>query len=479
MGKEIDTSHFSLTDFAGFETALREETGELANWFHDSRFARAPLTGGYELEAWLVDSQCEPAPVNDEFLHNLNRDTVVPELARFNVELNAPPELLQGTALSAFETYFTDTWEGANSVARDMGIRLMMIGILPTVAQNHLTLPNMTDRERFRALNEQILRIRDNRPLQLNIAGSDSINIQQSNVMLEAAATSFQMHLQVNDDQACRYYNAAQALSGPLLAACGNSPFLFGKSLWAETRIPLFEQAVNVQGSMAERERVPPRVTFGDAYVRDSLMELFVENLERHPVLLPALLSRESGRLEHLRLHNGTIWRWNRPLIGFSASRPHLRIENRVVPAGPSVPDLVANAAFFFGLVHALAIHDPPIEAELPFESACRNFYNAARYGLHADVQWRNRARGSVQTLLLEKLLPEAARSLLRLDFDVREVDHYLGIIERRVRRRRTGTDWQRAFHAAHRAGMRDLTAAYLERQESRRPVCEWDIKVC
>ncbi|MDH3280603.1 MAG: glutamate-cysteine ligase family protein, partial [Gammaproteobacteria bacterium] len=284
MGKEINTSQFSVTDFAGFEEALRDETGVLKSWFNEGRFARSPLVGGYELEAWLVDGRCDPAPVNDEFLGLLRKESVVPELSRFNVELNAPPEFLTGNGLANIQAHLTKTWGSAGAVADRMGIRLAMIGILPTVSQRHLTLANMSDQERFRALNEQVLRIRDNRPLQLDIAGSDSIRMEQSDVMLEAAATSFQIHLQVNDDEACRYYNAAQVLSAPIVAACSNSPFLFGKSLWAETRIPLFEQAVNVQGGTGDRHSVPPRVTFGDGYVRNSLLELFIDNLDRHPV---------------------------------------------------------------------------------------------------------------------------------------------------------------------------------------------------
>ncbi len=479
MGKEIDTSQFSVADFAGFEEALRRETGVLRSWFGERKFARSPLVGGYELEAWLVNGQYGPAPVNEAFLGELSDESVVPELSRFNVELNAPPELLTGNGLAHMERYLKKTWDGARAVADGMGIQLAMIGILPTVTQSHLTLANMSDQERYRALNEQVLRIRNNRPLQLSIAGSDIIQVEQSDVMLEAAATSFQIHLQVNEDEAGRYYNAAQALSAPLVAACSNSPFLFGKSLWAETRIPLFEQAVNVENESSDRHSAPPRVTFGDAYVRNSLLELFVENLDRHPVLLPAHLPRDEQRLEHLRLHNGTIWRWNRPLIGFSESGPHLRIENRVVPAGPSIPDLVANAALFYGLAHSLVAEDEPIETELPFHAARQNFYNAARFGLEAITEWRGGAHGSVRSLLLEKLVPDAARSLKRLDFDVQDIEHYLGIVSRRIRLRRTGTDWQRAFHRLHHCSMSDLTAAYLQRQESGRPVCEWDTKAC
>lgn len=473
MGKEIESADFSLADFTNFEDKLRTETNLLKDWFGEHRFVRSPLLGGYELEAWLVDDELRPAPVNEKFLRKLNNKSVVPELSRFNVEFNAPPEILTGGGLGRLEQSLRESWGDATQMADAMGINLLMIGVLPTVCEEHLTLANMSNQQRYRALNEQVLRMRHNRPLQLHIAGSDSIQMHKHDVMLESAATSFQIHLQVDEADAARYYNAAQIVSAPMVAATSNSPFLFGKSLWTETRIPLFEQAVNVQDNTSDRFPIPPRVTFGTGYV-NSLLELFVENLERHPILLPAACSETSSRLEHLRLHNGTIWRWNRPLVGFAGGKPHLRIEHRVVPAGPSIADAVANAAMYYGLVHSLVTDEGDLAQDFPFDQARQNFYRAARYGLTAEVEWFQGARGTEQTLLLNKLLPAAARALRTLDLDANEIDHYLGIVERRVRFRMTGADWQRDYVAKHGFDMKDLVAVYLQNQQAGEPVCEW-----
>jgi hypothetical protein len=339
-----------------------------------------------------------------------------------------------------------------------------------------LTLENMSNRERYRALNREVLRMRHNKSLQLDIKGKEHLICDQRNVMLESAATSLQIHMQINQQQAADYYNAAQVLAAPMVAATSNSPFLFGYDLWAETRIPLFEQAVNTVDVSAKRHTAPARVTFGDAYIRDSLLELFLSNLENYPVLLPANMSAEPEELCHLRLHNGTIWRWNRPLVGFdNAGVPHLRLEHRVIPAGPSIPDVVANIALFAGLLHSIVYKDGNIARRLPFEHARDNFYNAARDGLDATLQWFDGKSGGVDRLLLELLIPAAGEGLRGLGVDSEDTAYYMDVIERRVRLRRTGSDWQRGFVRRRGKDMTVLAQAYYEAQQSGQPVCEWD----
>ncbi len=477
MGEEIASGRFAQADFDRFQRALRAETEILRSWFRDQAFGASESVAGYELEACLTDAQFEAIPQNEVFLSVLGSESVVPELSRFNVEFNAPPLRLADDALRRMQDHLFLTWSAAQRTASSMGMRLAMIGILPTIRQDQLTLANMSDRERYRALNEQVLRMRDNAPMRLDIQGRERLTLAQSNVMLESAATSFQIHLQVNPSRAVRYYNAAKAVSGPIVAATCNSPYLFGKDLWAETRIPLFEQAVSTTDRRGAGDPATPRVSFGDDYVQESIMELFDRNVARYPILLPAHVGDDPVQLGHLRLHNGTIWRWNRPLIGFeSDGRPHLRIEHRVVPAGPTVVDSIANAALFLGLVHALVETEPELERRLPFERARRNFYRAARDGLDAEADWLDGTRGAVTDLLLEDLVPRARRGLALLHLDTDQTNHYMEIIENRIRRRRTGTDWQREFVAAHDADMTQLTAAYWDRQESGRPVCEWDV---
>jgi len=295
-----------------------------------------------------------------------------------------------------------------------------------------------------------------------------------------STATTFQIHLQVPPQLAVRAYNASIIASAPLVAVSANSPYLFGHDLWAETRIPLFEQSVEVGGYEENAHGPMRRVSFGSGYARASLQEVFTENLDHFPALLPVLFDEPPERLAHLRLHNGTLWRWNRPLIGFTSSpqgdRPHLRIEQRVVPAGPTIADTVANAAFFYGLCQALSQRDEGAETRLPFTTARDNFYAAARHGLDAQLTWLDGNKQPVQSLLLKTLLPLAAQGLETQGIERNEAEHYLGIIESRVKNACNGAAWQRAYVARHGPDMQALLAAYLERQHNGVAVHEWDI---
>ena len=478
MGQEIEQTHFTQADFTNYADCLRRETGLLDAWFREAVFSKRDRTGGFELEAWLIDADAHPAPVNAAFLQRLDDPMVVPELARFNVELNDHPQHLWGSALSRFEASLGATWKKCRRVAAELDARLLMIGILPTLRQEELTQANMSDLRRYRALNEQVLRLREGRPLELDIQGRERLKTVHGDVMLESATTSFQLHLKVHPRRAVRAYNAAQVLSAPMVAVTANSPFLFGHDLWDETRIPLFEQSVAVGGIAGASQGPLRRVTFGSGYARNSLYECFLENQQHYPLLLPMRFNEGVERMAHLRLHNGTIWRWNRPLIGFDYDGiPHLRIEHRVAPGGPTVTDVIANAAFFFGLMQALMSADTPIESQIAFPQARDNFYAAARHGLNAPVIWCDAHRGSLRALLLDELLPLARRGLASLEIDAADSEHYLGIIEARARRAATGTDWQRAWVARRGTDMAALTEAYSRRQQEGRPVHEWDVE--
>ena len=478
MGEEISHHHFGEAEFARFRQRLGQETVLLAEWFQARAFSTRVPVAGLELEAWLVDPKGRPASVNRDFLAAVGNPLLVPELAQFNVEFNVDPAPLCGGVLSRLHRQLAQTWGESERVAAGIGgTRLAMIGILPSVRQQDLTLDNMSPLARYRALNEQVLRLREDKPVMLDILGEEHLNLLHHDVMLESATTSLQVHLKAGQDMAVRYYNAAQVISAPLVAMAANSPLLFGRSLWAETRIPLFEQSVEV-GGLAGAARGPiRRVSFGTGYAKASLMECFTENEQHFPVLLPMLYDDPPEHMSHLRLHNGTIWRWNRPLIGFDDDgTPHLRIEQRVMPAGPTVVDCVANIAFFFGLVEALARHEIPPEAELPFATARDNFYAAARDGLGAQVIWLEGRKLPLQSLLLEQLLPQAAQGLALLGVDAADGEQYLDIIRARVARSCTGSDWQRAWVARHGPDMEALTQAYLERQRGGEPVHDWGI---
>jgi hypothetical protein len=482
MGQDIGDHAFTQADFRAFEARLKAETALLERWFAEDAFASTEREGertvGFELEACLIDRRHQaPAPVIDAFLEQVQDPLVVPELARFNLELNSTPEPLAGKALSRLHAELERTLAHCQTAAATLDAQVGTIGILPTLRPEHLVPAQMTPRPRYRALNEQILRLRDGAPFRLEIEGEQPLTIEQPDVMLEAAATSFQIHLKIGAAESARVFNASKLLAAISVAIGANAPSLFGRELWCETRIPLFEQAVSV-GDSPLRERVG----FGIRYADRSVMECFRSNIERYPVLLPHLMDEPLEQLAHLRLHNGTIWRWNRPLIGFEpaaagAQQPHLRMEHRVAAAGPSTIDNIANAALYVGAVHALASESRPPERTLPFNQARVNFYLAARYGLAAEILWCDgQARMPIHRLILERVLPKARLGLEALGVDHGEIDDWLGVIAARARTRRTGDAWQRAWVAKHGPDMAALTEAYLARQASGKPVHAWTL---
>ncbi|PVV23700.1 MAG: glutamate--cysteine ligase [gamma proteobacterium symbiont of Ctena orbiculata] len=471
MGQEIETCEFSAHDFAEFQRRLGRETQLLAEWFEEGVFASDGAIGGYELEACLLDRDANPAPLNQPLLERLDESLVVPELATFNVEINSTARALQGDVFERMAEELQSIWDKSNRAAQPLGARMGMIGIMPSLQQQQaLTLHNMSPLNRYQALNDQVFKLRHGKPLTVQIEGRETLNIEHDDVMLESAATSFQIHLQADAKRAALLYNLSKIASAPMVAVSANSPYLFGHDLWDETRIPLFEQSISVGASDLTK-----RVSFGIRYLYASMMENFEANYQRYPVLLPLLMDEPVEKLAHLRLHNGTIWRWNRPLIGFDDNgRPHLRIEHRVVPAGPSVIDAIANAAFYFGLVTGLAERYATPETEMGFIRARSNFYNAARMGLKAELFWFDWNTCPAETLIREQLLGVAGDGLRHLGIDAASIDYWLGIIEQRVVRGINGATWQRQWVARHGPHFQRLMEAYLEQQESGKPVHEW-----
>jgi gamma-glutamyl:cysteine ligase YbdK (ATP-grasp superfamily) len=472
MGQEIYSSDFSANDFAEFQSRLVSETHLLEQWFSDGVFRSPGQVGGLELEACIVNQQGEPAPLNQLILEGLAEPLVVPELATFNIEINNTPLRLNGDVFEKMFEELHGVWQCCNQQAASLSARMGMVGILPSLHPRFLSLKNMSPLNRYRALNDQIFKLRKGLPIELHIDGRESLDLCHDDVMLESAATSFQMHLQVNEVQAAKLYNLSKIVSAPMVALSANSPFLFGRDLWDETRIPLFEQAILVGASDLTK-----RVSFGIRYLYQSMMESFSANLKRYPVLLPRLMDEPAEKLAHLRLHNGTIWRWNRPLIGFDEQGvPHLRIEHRVVPAGPSLTDMIANAAFFFGLLSGLAECYERPETEMGFIRARSNFYQAARYGLRSKLFWFGWQSIPADELIREQLLPIARQGLESLGIEPISIDYWLGIIRQRVISGVNGAVWQRQWVSRYGRDMQGLTLAYIEWQESGKPVHEWTV---
>ena len=476
MGREIDSEHFDETDFDEFRDRLRKETAVMKGWFDHRAFHYAETyTVGLELEAWLLDENALPAPVNQEFLAAANHRDIVEELSAFNVEINAPPAALEGEVFSQTESNLKNTWSHCQKTAGDLGVRAAMMGILPTVRDEMLQLEWMSDTNRYKALNEQLMRRRNSEPLHIDIRGHDHLDYKCNHIMLEAGCTSLQAHIKVNQEDCVRFYNASILAAAPLVAATANSPFLYGKSLWCETRIPAFEQATALDGFRDAAGRNVQRVTMGTGYLRHSFLELFMQNLS-FPVLLPAL-EDDAERLPHLQLQNGTIWRWVRPILGFDKTNtPHLRIEHRVMPAGPSLIDTVANLALCHGMVLSLARASSPPEEYTRFEEARQNFYACAKDGLDAQVVWEGRTM-NVQSLLLDKLIPDARAALQSAGISSGDIAHYIdGVIVERVRSGRTGAAWQRSFTECNSANFQALTERYVDLQDTNAPVHTWEV---
>lgn len=476
MGQEIEDSDFTAEERREFRSRLRRETATLKKWFDERAFdADAIPTVGLELEGWLTDTDALPAPQNDEFIAAANDPDIVTELSKYNFEINAPIRELSSDVLFQTQNDLNTSWQKCERAARRLDLCPVAIGILPTIRNEMLKPDWMSDANRYRALNREVFNRRNNQPLHISITGYDRLEYDCDDLMLEAACTSLQSHLKVNQDDAVRCYNAGILAAGPLVAATANSPFLFSKSLWDETRITAFEQATSMDNFREPSGRNAQRVTLGTGYIKGSFLELFLQNLG-YGDLLPALVE-DDRKLPHLRMQNGTVWRWVRPILGFDgAGAPHLRIEHRVMPAGPSMADTTANLALCHGLMLALARAETPPESETPFEDARANFYACAKNGLNAHIRWAGET-GNVQTLLREKLLPMAYTALEESGVETADLAEYFGgILQKRVRNGQTGAAWQRSFVNCNGANFQALTERYLEMQRTGKPVHEWTV---
>ena len=479
MGQEINKRTFTHIDFENFSDQLEHETEILRQWFADNEFDSSGMVAGLELEAWLIDKQFKPAAINEAFFKQANSEYLTPELAKFNIELNVDPLPLKTSVLTGFLNSIQSHWDACRQAAQKLDADVMAIGILPTLKNEDLVVENMSKMARYEALNDQVLMKRKGKPLSLHIVGKSSLQSVHHDVMLESAATSMQIHIQIPEDKSVAYYNSSVFISAFTIAASANSPFLFGKNLWEESRIPLFEQAVESGGFDAVSGGPLHRVSFGSDYCRESLMECFDENIKHFPVLLPMIFESGESSLEHLRLHNGTIWRWNRPIIGFNENKQaHLRIEHRVMPSGPTVIDQVANIALYYGLVHYFAEHHFYNGVHSEFFIAKDNFYKAARHGLNANIKWLDGENYPLQQLFNDQLIGFAKLGLKELGIIETDIHRYMNIISERVKTGRTGSHWQQEFVKKHGEDMTLLSEHYFINQNSGKPVHEWDLEL-
>lgn len=448
-----------------------------------------PLTG-MEIECNLVDADYQPAMSNRHVLDAIGDPAYQVELGAYNIEFNVPPRPLPGhTSLDLEAEVRASLNEAENKAGAAGGAHIVMIGILPTLMAEHLDHGWMSESKRYAALNESIFSARGE-DIPINISGPEPLSWHTATIAPESACTSMQLHLQLDPGTFAANWNAAQIVAGPQLALGANSPFFFGHRLWAETRIELFAQSTDTRPDELKSQGVRPRVWFGEQWI-DSVLVLFRENIRYFPSLLPEVSDEDpvaelaAGRipqLSELRLHNGTVYRWNRPVYDVVDGRPHLRLENRVLPAGPTVVDMLANAAFFYGMLRSLSEADKPLWTVMDFGVAEANFMAAALDGIDAGLHWPGLGDVTARELVLDTLLPIADEGLQRWGVDAEVRDRFLGVIEGRARTARNGASWQvstvRALQdggMSRPAALAEMLRRYCDHMHANEPVHTWE----
>src|SRR5687768_11255405 len=461
MGDDVAVTVFSREDRQRYRAKVKRCLDVFARMLSEARFDAARGSIGLEIELNLTDEAGDPALVNAKALEVIADADFQTELAQFNVEISVAPRSLSGAVLSGLERDVRVSLNHAEEKARSVGAHMVMVGILPTVTDRHLNAESFSANPRYELLNEQIFAARGE-DLDIRIAGAERLATYPDTTTPEAPGTTVRLHLQADPSAFGIHWNAAQAIAGIQLSLASNSPFFFGKELWRETRIPLFEQATDTRSEELRAQGVRPRVWFGERWIT-SIFDLFEENVRYFPALLPVCDEEdpveviEAGdipRLQELRLHNGTVYRWNRPVYDVVRGRPHLRVENRVLPAGPTVVDVLANAAFYYGVLQVLCAQDRPIWSQMSFPTAEENFHAGARDGIEARVYWPGLGEVPAAELVLRRLLPLAREGLDRWGIDSADADRLLGIVESRCKLSRNGASWQcDAAHALEQRG--------------------------
>ncbi|MEJ7598531.1 MAG: glutamate-cysteine ligase family protein [Kofleriaceae bacterium] len=489
--KDVDSKAVDGKKRREFMSAILADLRALERMLNEDRFETGIRRIGAEQEMFLIDKAWTATRGVLPLLDKLKDPHFTTELGQFQIEANADPQPFGGDGLSRMEHQLNELVDKTRKAANELGMHAVLMGILPTMRKVDLGLDNMTPSPRYRALNKAMTEVGGGAYV-FSIRGLDELHVEHDSVMVEACNSSFQVHLQVDPDEFARMYNLSQLLAGPMVAVSANSPLLFGRRLWAETRIALFRQAVDTRSQHQHHLRESEaRVSFGTEWVKEGVLEIFREDIARFRTLVAhteldedpmAVLDRgELPQLKALRLHNGTVYRWNRACYGVMNGKAHLRIENRVMPAGPSVIDEVANGALWFGLMVELGSKLDDIPARMDFDQAGANFYTAAREGIGAHFQWLDGEEISASDLVLERLLPIAEAGLRRQQIHEDDIKRYLGVIDARVRTGRTGSRWLlsswNALKDKAASGERSnaLVAATIKRQLTGRPVSEWE----
>ena len=492
MGKDVQTLSYTREERQRYREKVRQNLDVFERMLAESVFDEAvPLTG-LEIELNLVDEGNQPAFVNDEVLEAIADPEYQTELAQFNIELNVAPRPLPGDSALDLEEALRTSLNRADARAAERGARLVPIGILPTIREEHFQGEWISANNRYTALNDSIFTARGE-DVVIDIEGptGERLNTYADSIAPESACTSVQLHLQVGPGQFADHWNAAQAVSAAQVALAANSPYFFGRRLHAETRIALFTQATDTRPIELKNQGVRPRVFFGERWIT-SIFDLFEENVRYFPALLaeatdedPVAVLDDGGtpQLGELNLHNGTVYRWNRPIYQPTEGRPHVRVENRVLPAGPTIIDTLANAAFYYGVVRTLATEDRPVWTRMSFPAAQANFEAAARDGLTARLYWPGLGQLTADELTVRHLLPMARHGLEDWGVSESVISRYLDVIEARCTTGVNGAVWQtecvtRLVQAGldRDAALAEMVGRYRDHMSRNDPVHTWPL---
>src|SRR5215212_8332284 len=490
MGEHNVEQHADAQQAQAFMKALLEDLRALAFMLENGRIESGARRIGAEQEMFLIDRYLRPAPVSLDVLKQADDERLTTEIARFNLEANLTPLERTNNCFSRLEKELEELIALARNSAATHDADILLSGILPTLQKSDLTLDNLTPLARYQELDRGVIRMRGG-PLSIHIKGLDELHLTHDNIMMESCNTSFQVHFQSNAKDFANHYNVAQAITAPVLAAAVNSPLLFGQRLWQETRVALFQHSTDERSRPQLARNQPTRVSFGDRWLQHSVVELFHDQITRfRPIMITqpdenpfeVLARGDTPALSALRMHNGTVWRWNRACYGVHNGVPHLRIENRALPSGPTIVDEIANAAFFTGLMVALPEIYGEIATRMAFDDAKLNFFRAARHGLDAQFQWIDGQSFSAAALILDHLLPLARQGLSGSQVAVTDIDKYLGIIDERARGGQTGARWIMkslsaiGSSASKDATQRRLTSEIMANQKQGEPVHRWPV---
>lgn len=494
MGVQKVSSVQNKTSMQKFVRTLLRDVQAMEYMLEKDWFEKDIVRIGAEQEIFLVDKQTmKPAPINLDILAKMSQyNWLKPELAKFNLETNLIPREFKDNCLREMEMEGIDYLQKIRKIAASFNVDVALVGILPSLHRNDMEMHNLTPNARYKEILDITKAQLNGNSFSFHIEGIDELRLKQESALLPACSTSYQVHLQVSPTDFAKFYNIAQLVAGPMLAISANASLVFGKRLWHESRMSLYRQSsdTRIPGQFMRQESA--RVNFGDDWIQHSVMDLYREDISRFRVLLGGVVEEDAldmikagkvPNLKALQIHNSTVYRWNRPCYGISPNgQPHLRIENRMLSAGPTVVDEMANTAFWLGLMIGIANEYEDIKKRISFADVKDNFGKAARYGIHSELNWLGGQKKPAKQLITKVLLPIARAGLRSRAINEEDIDRYLSIIEQRAKKQLNGASWMvKAYERLNtqfnkQKALATLTASMVQQQWTHQPVHTWSM---